>query len=236
MLSVGEEVGLLPHTLESGAGGLLSHALDTVAGEPFADSCFTLEDLVLEDLEETPLPLLVTTTSVVVSQSTSQATLPSQGEGSSSLDALQPAPHELPSSDISVFSLFVLEVELPLTPAFPLFALDVELPPAVFALFAKAELESVVFSLFALVAELVTVVFSLFALDAELATVVFLLVPELTIGLPQPLAHPRRRRPLDSLPDLLEYSSPLPSAASPHLRVRVFVAAASPPSLSRYTP
>lgn len=70
LVGAGEVVGLLPHTFDTTAGGLLSHALATVADVLFAEDSFSrLEDLVFKAFDEDAL--LATTTSTVVSQSTS---------------------------------------------------------------------------------------------------------------------------------------------------------------------
>ena len=110
MLCVGEDVGLLPHTLDAVAGGLLSHASDTVAGGVVLlddDSGITLEDLVFEDLDEASLTaldaLLVTTTSVVVSQSTSSS---SSSDTDSDLADLLVATLVVPTD----FSLLLIDV------------------------------------------------------------------------------------------------------------------------------
>lgn len=110
MLCVGEDVGLLPHTLDAVAGGLLSHASDTVAGGVVLfddDSGITLEDFVFEDLDEASLTaldaLLVTTTSVVVSQSTSSS---SSSDTDSDLADLLVATLVVPTD----FSLLLIDV------------------------------------------------------------------------------------------------------------------------------
>ena len=110
MLCVGEDVGLLPHTLDAVAGGLLSHASDTVAGGVVLfddDSDITLEDFVFDDLDEASLTaldaLLVTTTSVVVSQSTSSS---SSSDTDSDLADLLVATLVVPTD----FSLLLIDV------------------------------------------------------------------------------------------------------------------------------